>query len=402
MIILKMAWRNIRRNIRRTFGLSVLLFQQSFVKGFQGRLVENSVRHHTGHIQIHKQGYQKQKKVELMIEEHEAVGIDGVLQGMDGVEAYSMRVNFRGLISSAENSGGVQVYGIEPEREKNVTVISQKVNKGEYLSTGDIGSALVGATLAEDLAVGLGDKVVLMTQAVDGSLSAELFRVRGIFESGSPQFDEAVIYVTIGAAQGLLEMGGGVTEFAVLAEDRAAVEPAFAELSARPETRGLEVLSWKEISPHLVQMIELENSGLFIVLAIIFTIVAIGVINTMLMSVMDRIKEFGVMLSLGTRPRHIVTLIIIEAFYLGILGLVFGLTFGFSVVYYFSVHGIDLSSFSDAMSSFIPGEAVIYTTFSPKYTVISSIAVMVTAIVASLYPAFKAARLKPVEALRYI
>jgi ABC-type lipoprotein release transport system permease subunit len=328
--------------------------------------------------------------------------VERALEGVKGVGAYSIRVNLRGLLSSAENSGGVQVFGIEPEREKHVTLISEKIKAGEYLAPGDTRGVLIGTTLSEDLESGLGDKLVLMTQALDGSLSAELFRVRGIFESGSPQFDEAVIYITKEAAQALVEMGDSVTEFAVIAVDSDAVEGAVAELLNRPETQGLEVLSWKELSPHLVQMMEMENTGLFIVLAIIFTIVAIGVINTMLMSVMDRIKEFGVMLSLGTRPRHIVTIIITEAFFLGILGLAFGLVLGFSIVYYYSLYGIDLSSFSEALSTVVPGETVIYPAFSPVYTVISSIAVLVTAIAASLYPAYKACRLKPVEALRYI
>jgi ABC-type lipoprotein release transport system permease subunit len=332
MIVFKIAWRNIWRNLRRTlitvsaigFGLSVLLFHQSFVTGFQGVFIENSVRLHTGHIQIHREGYQRQKKVELVIEEQEALEAEAILEGIDGVEAYSMRVNFRGLISSAENSSGVQIFGIEPEREGEVTLISRKMRVGEYLSPDDDDSIILGRTLADDLAVGLGDKVVIMTQALDGSLGAELFRVRGLFESGSPQFDEAVVYVTKGAAQGILEMGAGVNEVAVLVEDGDVVEGISEKLKGATAGSGLEVLSWLEISPQIAQTLELQGSGLLIVLAIIFAIVALGVINTMLMSVMERIREFGVMLSLGTRPRHIVTIIITEAFCLGVLGLLFG------------------------------------------------------------------------------
>lgn len=407
-IVFKLAFRNIHRNIRRTLismtaigcGLAALLFHQSFVIGFQVSFVENSVRIHSGHIQIHKEGYQRQKKLELKIDEPEAVS--ELLDKTEGVEAYSQRVNFRGLVSSAENSGGVLAFGIEPENEMNVTRIFQKMKAGRYLSTGDDTSILIGTTLAEDLAVGLGDKVVIMTQAVDGSIGAELFRVRGLFETGNPQFDEGVVYVTKKAAQGLLEMGEAVTEFAIITEDRESVESAMGRLSAQPATRGLEVLSWKEISPHLVQLIDLQSSGLLIILAIVFFIVSIGVINTMLMSVMERIREFGVMLSLGTRPYLIVSLIITEAFYLGIMGLVFGSVLGFSAVYYFHVHGIDLSSYSEAMATLAPGEAVIYPMVSLKYTAISALAVMVTSLFASLYPAFKAARLTPVAAMRHV
>lgn len=408
MFILRMAWRNIGRNLRRSlitisatgFGLSVLLFQQSFVAGFQNRMLENSVRLHTGHIQIHKAGYQRQKKVELMIDEPSP--IDDEIRKIKGVVAYSQRVNFRGLVSSAENSGGVQVFGIEPERERGITLIAGKMKDGEYLSNGDDKSILLGEALSEDLGIGVGDKVVLMAQAVDGSLSAELFKIKGIFEAGSPVFEEGVAYVTKEAAQRMLVMEMAITEFIILVYDKDAVEPVLRQLRERPVLSGLEVLSWQDISPQLVQVIELQGSALLIVLSIVFMIVALGVVNTLLMSVMERVREFGIMMSLGTKPLHIISLIITEAFYLGILGLIFGVVFGFSVVFYFSMTGIDLSGFAEATANFLPAEKVIYPTFNPRFTVISSIAVILTTLLSAPHPAFKAARLKPVEALRYV
>lgn len=407
MITLRMAWRNIGRNLRRSlitvsaigFGLSVLLFQQSFVTGFQNLMVDNSVRLHTGHIQIHRAGYHKQKKVELKIDNPEQ--IDSLLATTPRIVAYSQRVNFRGLISSAENSGGVQIFGIEPDREKRITLISKKIMEGNYLSSGDDRAVLIGSNLSEDLGVGLEDKVVLMTQALDGSLSAELYRIKGIFRTGSPVFDEGVAYITKQDAQKILEMGKSINEFAIIVKDREAVEPVLHKLREEPLLSGMEVLSWKDISPQIVQVIELQGSALLIVLAIVFLIVALGVVNTLLMSVMERTREFGIMMSIGTKPARIIYLIITEAFILGILGLVFGIILGFSVVLYFSITGIDLTAFAEATSNFLPAEKVIYPTFNPRFTVISSVAVMITALMAAVYPAFKASKLKPVDALRH-
>ena len=407
MIILKMAWRNIGRNRRRSLltisaiglGLAVLLFHQSLVTGFQKKMIENSVRLHSGHIQIHREGYQRHKKVELMIKDPSSVA--SVLKGMKGV-VFSKRVNFRGLVSSAENSSGIQVYGVDPDREERITVIRRKILEGGYLSGGDRRAILIGDMLAEDLGVGVGDKVVIMTQAVDGSLSAELFRVKGIFRTGSPIFDEGVGYITTKAAQDLLGMDGAVSEFVVLLEEGADLDGIMRALRASPALKGLEVLSWKDLSPRLVQIIELQSAVLLIILIVIFSIVALGIVNTLLMSVMERVREFGIMMALGARPSHVVSLVLVEAFYLGILGLVAGVIIGFSVVYYFSAEGIDLSAFSEATATLLPVEKVIYPAFNPRFTAISSAAVVITSLLTSVYPAMRAARLKPAEALRHV
>ena len=403
-----MAWRNVWRHWRRSAitivaigaGLGVLIFHQSLVIGFQQRIIDNSVSMHSGHIQIHLDGYQRKKKPEIMIPSPGE--LDAFVGTIGGIEAYAKRVNFRGLISSAENSGGVQVFGVEPSRESRMTIVPGKVTDGEYLKDGDDKSILIGTTLAEDLEIGVGGKVVMMIQALDGSIGAELYRVRGIFDTGMAMFDESIVYITTGAAQEILVMGGAVTEIAIKVSDWDGLDPVVAELKASPLTDGLEVLDWKEISPEVVQVIELQGAALLIILAIVFSIVALGVINTMLMSVMERTREFGVMMALGTKPGHIVSLIVVEAFFLGVMGLVFGFTGGFSAAYYFSIHGIDLSSFTDALKDYMPGEKVMYTTFSLKYTIISAIAVMTTSLVSSLYPAYRAAKLRPVEAIRYI
>lgn len=402
-----MAWRNIWRHWRRSAitivaigaGLGVLIFHQSLVIGFQQRIVENSVSMHSGHIQIHLDGYHDKKKPEIMIDDP-ALIVD-LVSTMDGVAAYGQRVNFRGLISSAENSAGVQIFGVEPSREMELTSISGKLIEGVYLEDGDDWGILIGEGLAEDIESGVGDKLVMMIQALDGSIGAELFRVKGIFDTGTP-FDDSVVYVTVGAAQNILVMGSAVTEVAIKVKEWDGLDPVVAALRANPATEGMEVLDWKEISPEVVQIIELQGAALLIILVIVFSIVALGVINTMLMSVMERTREFGVMMALGTKPGQIVALIVIEAFFLGTLGLLFGFTGGFSAAWYFSIHGIDLSSFTEALEGYMPGELVMYTTFSLKYTVISAVAVMLTSLLSSLYPAYRAARLRPVEAIRYI
>lgn len=383
-------------------------------------MVETTVRLHTGHLQIHGQGFLKRNAIETMIKNPGPV--EEALGAMEDVVSFSPRVVLKGLASTAENSIGVKVYGIEPEAESRVTMISQKIIKGRYLASGDTRAAVIGIELAEDLEAEIGSKVVIMAQSLDGTLGAELVRVRGIFRTGSPSFDRAIVYVMIDDAKRLLGIGDAVHEFAVIAgaggsaaggsggvggfgvraSGLESVDTIKERLLARPDFEGLEVVDWKEITPMLVQMMEAKRVGLMIVLAIVFAIVALGIVNTMLMAVMERIKEFGLMKSLGARPVHLVALILTEAFFLGLLGLVFGLTLGFSVVYYFSVYGIDLTSFSDALSNLLPGEAVMYPGFSPRYTVISSIAIVIISVVASIYPAVKAARLRPVDALRHI
>ena len=226
-LFFKMAWRNIRRNLRRTlitlsaitFGLSAMIVFFGFADGFHGQWVENTVKAYTGHIQIYRSGYRDDPQLSRSIEDVSRVTRE--LRSDPAVNTFASRVEVQGLISTAENSYGVLIRGIDPEEEIKITAIKDRIIRGRYLEGSKGGlwavrGVLIGYRLAERLNADIGDKVVLMVQAADGSLTSELFRLKGIFRMGAVELDSSFAMITLEDARRLALMGERVTEIAVM------------------------------------------------------------------------------------------------------------------------------------------------------------------------------------------
>jgi ABC-type lipoprotein release transport system permease subunit len=331
-IFLSMAWRNIRRNLRRTlitlcaisFGLAAVIVFFGFTDGFHSQWVENTVKAYSGHIVIHSAGYRDDPEISNAID-----GVDSVIQRISEEEAlstYTTRVEIPGLASTAENSAAVFIRGIDTVRETGITGLDERVIEGEYLTRGVRGGLLLGHRLAKRLNAGIGDKVVLMIQAADGSLGAELFRLSGIFRMGSIDIDATQAVITIEDAQGIAVLGERVTGVAIIVDTPADVFPAEERLKKDLEPLGYEVFPWQEVMPALSEMIDLDNVFMYVILVIVLVVVSLGILNTMLMSIMERTREFGVMMALGTKPKHMVGLVMLESLLLGVIGSVMGVT----------------------------------------------------------------------------
>ena len=407
-IFIKMAWRNIRRNLRRTlitlgalsFGLASIVVFFGFTDGFHTQWVENTVKAYSGHIVIHKAGFRDDPKIGNSIDDP-AVALKTV-EATGGVASYATRIELAGLASTAENSAGVFIRGIDMEREKGVSAFHRRILEGEYLKEGDRWTILLGKRLAKKLKAGLGDKIVLMIQAADGSIGAELFRLRGVFSMGSIDLDSSLAVISKADAAELAVLGPSVTTVSVIVETPYDVVPAAASLKAALEPLGYEVLPWQESMPALSEMIDLDNAFMYVLLSIVLVIVSLGILNTMLMSIMERTREFGIMMAVGTRPWHIVLLVMTESFLLGLMGVCLGVVIGIGINSAIAVNGFDLSRWAGAMELFAALDPVIYPETQMVNIVGSSVAIFATALLVSIYPAVKASKLKPVEAIRYI
>ena len=405
----KMAWRNIWRNPRRTiltisaiaFASLLLVFMLSFQFGSYETMINTSVKIQTGHLQIQARDYQDKKNIRLVVPE--PAKIAEILEGIPNAQAYTYRGQAFSLISSDQRTYGVVVTGIDPVREAKVSRLKSLVREGEFLAADDTDQALIGQLLARNLRVTLGDELTVLGQGRDGSIAATAVRIKGIFSSGIGDFDRAAIHIPLQTFQDVYSMQGAVHEVVIIADSlrniagiKAAIRAGISKL--KPD-KPLAVLDWDELMPGLRQSIEMDLiSGLIFYLLLVL-VVAFSILNTFLMAIFERTREFGVLMAIGTTPGRLTKVLLIESMTLTLIGIGTGIIAGSLITLYFQAHGIDFSGASELLSQFgITGR--MYPRLSWLSAVSGPLAVLMITFFAALYPAIKVRRLQPVEAMR--
>ncbi|HPN56277.1 MAG TPA: FtsX-like permease family protein, partial [Candidatus Omnitrophota bacterium] len=238
-------------------------------------------------------------------------------------------------------------------------------------------------------------------QALDGSIAAGAFHILGLLDTGVEEIDKGVVLLPLKATQSLFVMDDGISEIAVRLKTASQAKPIAHDLARNLPSAKLEILPWQDVSPMMEQWIEFDNAFIWIIVIVVMIVVAIGILNTVLMGVLERTREFGILLALGTNHKQIIAMVAWESLFLGLVGSLAGLIIGSSSSLYFSTAGIDLSLFTSAMNSFYM-DAFIYPVLHPGYVAVSVILVLGTSMIVSIYPAWHAAHLKPVDAIRSI
>lgn len=405
MTFLRLAARNILRNPRRSaitasaiaVGMAALLFLWSFIDGVNEQMIENSTRLLSGHLQVHRSGYHDKQTLDLLLPDPGRVA--EALKGSPEVQAVSTRLEGGALASVGEKSRAVLVIGIDPQAERAVTTLADTVAQGEFLEVSDPSSVVLGARIAEALGATVGGEVVLVTQAADGSIGAGRYRVKGIFRTRMDMLDGAYVLLSLPAAQELYATGDGVTSVVARLRDRAQVDALQARQQAGLGT-GYEVLAWARLLPAVVQSVAFHEVMGYILLLVLFTVVAVGITNTVLMAVLERTREFGVMMALGTARAQITRLVFYEALLLGLAGLALGALVGGAIVFYYARTGMDFGRYVQAMQTMQGLTSLIYPLPRLDRGLLVSLLVLVIGVIASVYPAWRAARLAPVAAIR--
>jgi len=410
-IDIKMAWRNIWRNPRRSiltmaaiaFACLLLVFMLSWQFGSYDTMINSAVKIHTGHLQIQAKGYQDRKSIRLVVPDPTRVG--EVLKDIPEVDEYTFRANAFSLVSSMDRTYGIMVTGIDPGREAKVSTIEHLIRQGKYLSDSDINKALIGELLAKNLKVTLGDELVVLGQGRDGSVAATVMTVEGIFSSGQDVLDRSSMQITLKDFQDIYAMRGAVHEVIILGKSLNAVqkikEMVAAEIRKIDNNHHLAVLDWMELLPGLVEGIQMDMYSGLIFYLILVIVVAFSILNTFLMSIFERTREFGVMLAIGTTPGRLMKLLLLESTTMTMLGIIVGIIAGSLITWYFQIHGIVISGASDIMSQFGIPERM-YPRLSLRSLVIGPGVVLIITFLTALYPALKVRRFHPVEAMKAV
>ncbi|MDQ6972007.1 MAG: ABC transporter permease [Mariprofundaceae bacterium] len=404
-----LAWRNVLRNARRSLitisaiamGLSALLFLWGFNDGVHNAMMRNLQQVIIGSIQIHSDGYFRHPKLSRPIPD-----VNRVRQALAtaGATRYTQRIRSFALAAGDDSSEGLVLLGVDPLQEVKVTRLHSKVSRGRFITAGDSNTCVMGATTARNLGLKLGDDLVLLAADRYGSLAADRFILVGIVESGEMGIDRGLAIVPLKALDTMLGMQGRITDIIVQLEpDR--LEQVRDELvgllADAPHGEHYEVLRWYDMYPMMKQWVELENAFYYIFLSVVLIIVAAGVMNTVLMSTLERMREFGIMLALGCGRWRLAVLVSIESVMLGLAGTLVGMTIGLSLVALFHRVGIDLSSQMESISRFYINP-VIHTEIDTAHLLTTVASVLLAALLAALVPAWRASRLQPVEAIHHV
>ncbi len=405
---LKMAWRNIWRHPRRTlltvaaiaFASLVLIFMLSFQLGSYQAMINSAVTISTGHLQVQAAGYRKKRSMRLVVADPAAVA--AVLDAVPAISAYAYRASGFALVSSGQRTCGVEVTGIDPRTEPRVSRLKKLVRYGKFLNNRDRDSALVGTILARNLRVEPGDELTLLGQGRDGSVAAAVVTVRGIFRSGISEFDRNALYIPLATFQDVFAMDGAVHEVVAICNSLGDVPRARQTVAAgllrSGAGRDLRVLDWQELMPGLLQAIKLDLVSGFIFYLLLVLVVAFSILNTFLMAVFERTREFGVLMALGITPGRLTRLLLLESMGLTMVGIAAGIIGGGLFTWYFQAYGLDFSGSSEILAEYgISGR--LYPRLSLLSILAGPLVVLVITFFAALYPALKVRRLRPVQAL---
>lgn len=415
--LLQLAWRNLWRNRRRTFitmaaiafGYAMLLFVACLMAGLRWQMIQNGTCLVMSQIQVHAPGYYPNRSLQKTLGGRQGTDVSAMLASIAAdrrVNAVAPRVYGYGLLSAAHRSAGVELMGVVPEQEPKITTLNTQISKGSYLSARLPKGVVIGDKLASTIGIELNSEIVLLTQAADGSMGNDVYTVVGILHTGLDDVDRGLVLMSLSSLQDLLHLAPGrIHEVGIKLNHITAATTVAAALEVRlPKTIPVRVMAWPELAPELANYVQF-NHGVTVVLFFIFFLVAvIGVMNTMLMAVYERTREFGMLMAVGMRPAQVIRLILTEAAGLAVASLLLGATLGVPLLWYLQVHGLDLGGATGEVVS-VAGVVVGHLWYGrqdfPAYSQ-AALGLAATALVSALYPAWRAAQLRPTEAMRKV
>ncbi len=416
--MVRLALRNLRRQARRSIltaaamilGGTLLMISLPLGDGTHEDWIESAVRMGDGHLSIQAPGYHASRKIEDRLSAPARAAAEGALS-RPGIAEYIVdaapRLATGGLASSPTGARPAMIVGVDPVAEARFSILDEKIAEGRYLEPDDRLAAYVGAGLVEGLDLRLGSRFVLTAQDADGEIAGQLVRVVGIYRTGIPEVDQAMIHIPLGTASSWLSAGDDVTTIA-LAIDQSRRVPRLAralrsDLADAIDDGSATVLTWRQAMPELDAAVKIDDFGNYIWQLIMFGIIAMGIVNTVLMSVMYRKREFGLLQALGLTPRQTGSLVMIEGLILTTLSGIIGISLGLFITWFFWRDGLDFSAIWDEEWTFsgVVMDPIVFPMFRVARIVQGLVFIFLIGSLASLYPAYRATRIDVAEAMKF-
>lgn len=404
-MIFIIAWRNIWRNKTRSIvviasvsvGLFAAMFIDAFFWGLAKQDISNAVETQLSHIQIHNPAFPDDKDPADTI--GNLAEIVFKLKKDTNVQAISVRNVTTGMISSTLTASGVEIHGIVPSDERLISRISSDMVEGAYFPASRKNEILIGEKLAEKLGVKLHSKIVLTFQSIMGDLTSGSFRIAGIFRSRNSGFDEMTVFTQFDDLRQMLGTGQGGHEIAIMLKDGKRVDTVAARFKKQFPLSLVQ--TWKEIEPEMAILTSIFSQLMYVIIGIILLALMFGIINTMLMAVLERQREFGMLMAIGMDKRRVFMMVMLESLMLTCAGIPVGMFLTLGIVNILSRNGIDLSAFSKALSQF-GFSNIVYPELESSVFLPVILMTAITAIFSGIYPALKALQLKPAVAIHKI
>ncbi|MGN6476890.1 MAG: ABC transporter permease [Flavipsychrobacter sp.] len=403
MIIL-MAWRNIWRNKMRSIivmmsiaiGLFAGMAVLSLYKGMMKSRIATVVNAEIGHIQIHDTDFKKDYEPRFFIKNANTVLYE--IQKIPEIKAIALRSITTGMLVTPTGSAGVKINGIIPAQENGVSQLKLKIKKGKGFSEKKKNEVFVGKKLADKMKLKPGSKLVLTFTDTAGEIVSGAFRIAAIYQSDNAPLDERNVYVKIADLNELLGLTDQFHEIAIIIQDDKYL--ASVKKKLQQHLPQYQVESWIDISPEMDLMVKTTDQYSYIIIVIIMIALAFGIINTMLMAILERTREIGMMIALGTSRIRVFMLILFETFFLTAAGTPIGIFLAWGIISYFNIRGLDLSGMGKEMMSSFGFNTLVYPEFPGEKLFGILVIVVSTAIISCLFPAARALKLKPADALR--
>ncbi len=406
----RLAWRNVWRNPRRTgltvaatvFAVALLVMASALSTGMWDKIIDDTVGMASGHVTLTGPNYLEDRTLEQF------TYLDATLQARleenPAVAGFAPRVNAFGLLSQGDVTRGVMVMGLDPRREETVSTLPNRIRSGRFLDAEGSKEIVLGERLAQVLGVGVGDELLLYSVAYSLESAYDLFRVVGLMGLPNSDLDRGLALITLADAQAFFVYGDRLSEIAIRAQDAGASSNLAEELGLSLDPKRAEAHPWQEVMPDLAQSVVLDKAGMYGMIGILIVVVSFGIFNTILMAVLERKREFGVVLALGLRPRAIFRIVYIESILLAGVGLVLGLLVAIPLALYLQTHPISLANNEEMVAAFevVGAEPLLSAKLVASNPLFSGLTILVVALVAALYPALRASRGKPVDVLRSI
>jgi putative ABC transport system permease protein len=404
----RLAWRNVWRNPRRTgltvaatvFAVALLVMASALSTGMWDKIIDDTVGMASGHVTLTGPNYLEDRTLEQFT--YLDAALQTRLEENPAVAGFAPRVNAFGLLSQGDVTRGVMVMGLDPQRESSVSTLPGRVRSGRFLEAKGSKEIVLGERLAHVLGVGVGDELLLYSVAYSLESAYDLFRVVGLMRLPNPDLDRGLALISLADAQAFFVYGDRLSEIAIRAQDAGASSSLAEELGLSLDPKRVEAHPWQEVMPDLAQSVVLDKAGMYGMIGILVVVVSFGIFNTILMAVLERKREFGVVLALGLRPRAIFRIVYIESILLAGVGLVLGLLVAIPLALYLQTHPISLANNEEMVAAFemVGAEPLLSAKLVASNPLFSGLTILVVALVAALYPALRASRGKPVDVLR--